>query len=61
MLRDNFSDEDEEEENEERTTVSSTGSEETTANWRKRGFKRKRIKRPRTSSTEDQRPTGGTL
>ena len=57
MLRDHFSDEDEElEENEETTTVS---SEETTANWRKRGFKRKRIKRPRSSSTED-RPTGGT-
>ena len=58
MLRDCFSDEDEElEENEETTTVS---SEETTANWRKRGFKRKRIKRPRSSSTED-RPTGGSM
>merc|ERR1711874_337617 len=42
--------EDDEEENEETTTVSS--SEETTANWRKRGFKRKRIKRPRSSKEE---------
>ena len=48
MLRDCFSDESDEE-NEETTTVSSSGSEETTANWRKRGFKRKRIKRPRSS------------
>ena len=55
MLRDNFSDEDEEEEeNEEATTVS---SEETTANWRKRGFKRKRIKRPR--AEEGTRQAGG--
>ena len=59
MLRDCFSDEDEElEENEETTTVS---SEETTANWRKRGFKRKRIKRPRSGTeTEGSRP-GGTM
>ena len=60
MLRDYFSDEDEEE-NEETTTVSSSSSsEETTANWRKRGFKRKRIKRPR-SGTETEGRAGGTM
>ena len=57
MLRDYFSDEDEEED-EETTTVASSSREETTANWRKRGFKRKRIKRPR-SGTELKRRRGG--
>lgn len=60
MLRDYFSDEDEEED-EETTTVASSSREETTANWRKRGFKRKRIKRPRSGTeTEGSRP-GGTM
>ena len=55
MLRDYFSDEEEEE-----TTTSSSGlSEETTANWRKRGFKRKRIKRPRSSKEETTGRPGG--
>ena len=57
MLRDRFSDETEEEE---ATTVATSGSEETTANWRKRGFKRKRIKRPRSSSTGTSTPGGTT-
>ena len=38
---------------EEGTTLPSTGGEETTANWRKRGYVRKRVKRPPTT-TETQ-------
>ena len=61
MLRDHFSDaNDDETEEEEATTVATSGSEETTANWRKRGFKRKRIKRPRSSSTGTSTPGGTT-
>ena len=61
MLRDRFSDaNDDETEEEEATTVATSGSEETTANWRKRGFKRKRIKRPRSSSTGTSTPGGTT-